>query len=380
MSKKSKAVKTKQEISKPIRERDYSLDLIRIIATWSVISIHFLMNTSFYTEPTASDGMYAMTVLRTFMGICVPLFIVLTGYLMRKKEFSKKYYGGIKKTLFIYLMACIVTLIFKHIKFGEEYDFKSVLLGILGFDAAYYSWYIEMYIGLFLIIPFLNLSYNGLKDKKQKLALVLTLMSMTILPTIINVYNFDIPNWWDMPAQSKEYSAIIPDWWTAMYPLAYYFLGCYLSEFKPKMNKFLNILLLGTAGMIFAAYNFYRSTGTVFVKGVWNDWNSVQDYVLTLLVFIFLSGISFGKAPEFLKKILKSVSDLCLGIYLTSGIFDKLVYEKVIAENPNIPDRFSYYFKTVPLVFVGGMAASALINLMYMLIMKISSKVKKSKA
>lgn len=376
MSKNQKGTATPKAAA-PKKERNCSLDLLRIIATFSVISIHFLRNTEFYDEPIKSEGMYSMTLLRTFTGICVPLFIVLTGYLMRKKEFSKKYYAGIKKTLFVYLIACIVTIIFRIVKFGEVLTFGDSLLAILGFNAAYYSWYIEMYIGLFLLIPFLNSAYNGLKDKKGKKALVITTFCMMILPNILNIYNFKLEGWWETPILSKEYSKLLPAWWTAAYPLAYYFLGCYLSEFKPKMNRVLNIALTVASCFIFSGFNYYRSTETHFVKGVWNDWNSVQDYVLTLLMFVLIANIDMTKAPAAVKNVLKVISDLCLGAYLTSGIFDKLFYAPILEEYKVIPDRFGSYFKTVPLVFICSLAASFGINMLYKLIMFAAEKIKK---
>lgn len=47
-----------------------------------------------------------------------------------------------------------------------DIDFKSVIFGILDFTGVAYAWYTNMYIGLFLIIPFLNNAYMSLKSKK----------------------------------------------------------------------------------------------------------------------------------------------------------------------------------------------------------------------
>ena len=104
--------------------------------------------------------------------ISVPLFLLLTGYLMRKKELSKKYYSGIKKTLSIYILASLACLIYKVLFLNMNYSLFGIIKDILGFSLAKYSWYIEMYIGLFLLIPFLNLIYNNLKTKKEKQTLI----------------------------------------------------------------------------------------------------------------------------------------------------------------------------------------------------------------
>lgn len=67
-----------------------------------------------------------------------------------EKAAFPQYYKGILKTLEIYVLVSIADLIFKAAVLGEEVTLWSAIRGILAFEAANYSWYIEMYIGLFL--------------------------------------------------------------------------------------------------------------------------------------------------------------------------------------------------------------------------------------
>ena len=74
---------------------------------------------------------------------------------------------GISKTLLTYFVAGVACIIF-NIKFKHmTYTFKEAVLSFFDFTAAQYAWYVEMYIGLFLLIPFLNLIYNNLKSQRQ---------------------------------------------------------------------------------------------------------------------------------------------------------------------------------------------------------------------
>ena len=83
--------------------------------------------------------MYVMILMRTFFCICVPLFMLLTGYLMSNKkiEIEKKrlikYFVGIFKILLTYIIATIVILIFRQIYLGELIDFRQGELNILGY-------------------------------------------------------------------------------------------------------------------------------------------------------------------------------------------------------------------------------------------------------
>lgn len=68
------------------KKRNINIDLIRCCAIFAVISVHFFRNNGFYTEPVIGWRMYLMVFMRTTFMICVPLFLLITGYLMNRKE------------------------------------------------------------------------------------------------------------------------------------------------------------------------------------------------------------------------------------------------------------------------------------------------------
>lgn len=69
------------------RERNCNLDIIRCVAVFTVICVHFFLNSEYYTYPIVGERMYIMTFICTAARVCVPLFLLLTGYLMRQKHF-----------------------------------------------------------------------------------------------------------------------------------------------------------------------------------------------------------------------------------------------------------------------------------------------------
>ena len=226
-------------------KRNINIDLIKCIAVYSVISVHFLANISFY-HMYITKGAYPAIVFRSMFMICVPLFLITTGYLMKNKELSKKYYYGIFRVLIIYILDGLLYTFYKHIYYGEAISIIHIIYTILSFNVGY-SWYIEMYIGLFLIIPFLNLIYNNLNNKKDKIVLIITMLLLTSIPAIFNIKD----NWF-------------PNWWIKLYPITYYYIGCYLRENKIKINKILNILLIVAIVIISSIINIYLSKGHSF--------------------------------------------------------------------------------------------------------------------
>ena len=345
-----------------------ALDIIRIFALLSVVSVHFFLNCGFYYEPVVGKRMFLMTTLRTFFMVCVPLFLILTGFLMGNKKLEKGYYPKIAKTLFVYIAASILCAIYKKLWLGQDIDTYKGISGIFDFTNASYSWYIEMYIGLFLLIPFLNGAYKSLESKKHKQILVITLLFMTALPSVLNIFRFDSLSWWKLPSGDYRYVKIIPSWWQNIYPLTYYFIGCYIKEFGIRINKWLNVLLILLSAFLFGAFNFYRSYGGCFVSGIWQDWGALPNVIMTVLVFVFLLNFKLENAPSFTKKSLNIISDACLGAYLLSYIFDQHFYPYLNVKIPVMTDRINYFIPMVLSVAMCSLLLSIAIDLLYKLI------------
>lgn len=152
-----------------LQNRNPAMDILRIVAVLCVISIHFFYHTGYYSTTADNVPMYFATVLRTLFSVCVPLFMILSGFLLCNKTLKKGYYSGIRKTIIVYILVAIACIIYKSCNGSYTLTPLTFFTGIFDFSGANYSWYIEMYIGLFLIIPFLNIIYKNLDSRKQKI-------------------------------------------------------------------------------------------------------------------------------------------------------------------------------------------------------------------
>ena len=162
-------------------KRSPAADLIRILAFFLVVSVHFLLNNGFYSQTVTGKRMFIMMLMRSFFIICVPLFITLSGYLLRRKKLEKSYYKRISKIIITYILASLLCVFYSVVFLKQDFTIKSIILNVLNFSASPYSWYIEMYLGLFLLIPFLNIVYNALPSQKWKIWLIITFIILTSL-------------------------------------------------------------------------------------------------------------------------------------------------------------------------------------------------------
>lgn len=338
-------------------ERNPALDLVRIVAAFCVVSEHFFLNSGFYEIFTGGKPMHMMCILRNFFMVCVPLFLILTGYLMNRKMLSIRYYAGIKKTLVIYGLASAACYGYAN------KSFEGFWKALFAFEAAEYSWYIEMYIGLFLLIPFLNEMYRGKtytstenREHNYKTALITTLILITALPEMLEIF-----------------VQILPNWWTSIYPLTYYMIGCYLSEYGLKLKRKTSILLLLCLAVTSGTITFYRGAAGYPLWEQWSEFSSLLVLCQAVLVFNLISTLDLRKLPRGCKRVLAIVSNLCLGAYLVSQIFDDAFYRVLRSAVENITVRFRYFPILVCAIFACSLALSGVMELIYLLSSKSSS-------
>lgn len=376
--------KEKPFMDKPISSRNPAMDVIRCFALFCVAGVHFFLYTGFESETVSGIGMYFKVCLRNGLMICVPLFLLLSGYLMLNKRPTRQYYGKLAKTLFIYFAASICCGAYSAYAakafWNETVSISGLVLGIFSFSTAPYGWYMNMYIGLFLLIPYLNILYANLGSQRSKQYLLLTLLFLTALPCVANVYNFTEPGWWLVPNSSDAYHAILPDWWVRIYPITYYFLGAYLREYPLKIKPLANLLWIALAFFATGAFGFYRSYGGTYISGWWTEYSSLFLVILSVLVFNLLSQLRYDWMGVPVKKVFAWLSDLCLGAYLVSWIFDQQVYGSLTDLVPQSEERLRYFLPSVLTVYLRSLCLSAVILLAYWLLSKAVSLLRRSVA
>lgn len=347
-----------------LQNRNPAMDILRIVAVLCVISIHFFYHTGYYSTTADNVPMYFATVLRTLFSVCVPLFMILSGFLLCNKTLKKGYYSGIRKTIIVYILVAIACIIYKSCNGSYTLTTLTFFTGIFDFTGANYSWYIEMYIGLFLIVPFLNIIYKNLDSRKQKNILLITLIAITILPSLFNAFKFDSYEWWANPAADTDTQKLMPSWWVGIYPITYYFTGCYIREYGTKIKNVFLIIALVIAIFGFGTFNFYRCYGSTFTTANYVYWYGIEPYVMSVLIFLIISKLKLENINVKAKFVLWKISDLVLGTYLLSFIFDAIYYYEFL--NKNTTDfyaRFPFMPLMILCVFVSALISSGIINL-----------------
>ena len=335
-------------------KRNFNLDLIRCVAVLFVLSVHFFLNNGFYGEIMQGKKMYVASIMRQLFVMCVPLFLILTGYLMNKKQLVASYFKGIYKVLISYVLCTICICLYRMLYLKETLSILDIIFNITSYQQ--YSWYIEMYIGLYLLIPFLNILYHGLQGKRQKEMLIVVLIILVTLPSVFNTVETTT-----IPVADTQ---ILPEWWNGIYPLLYYYIGAYLSEYNAdiKMSLRNNVISIILSVVLCGTYSYWRSYGETFIWGAWCSYGGFSNVICATLVFLFLLRIDISFLPNCIKKILVKISEVSLLIYLLSWIFDNYAYSILNASVESVHTRLLYFGVIVPFVFVGAFVLACIVE------------------
>ena len=292
------------------KERILGLDIIKALAALFVVSIHQIAQTHAMAMNLNDVRAFVIMLFRYTVMSCVPLFIMATGYFQCRKTADKRFYKGIIPIIVTYLFTTAVCVIVQFAQ-GDTAPWDKVIVRTLNFTQNGYAWYVEMFVTLYLLIPFINMALGN--TKKQRRLLIWLLFFSTIAPSIpiaFSTYRY----WLDL----------FPNYWDICYPLFYYAVGAYIREYSPKINKGANVLLLIAAMLLPTVTEFIHAGGGEFVDYVFNGFNSLSACLIAVLIFMLFYDVNIKSKP--VRKLITSVSNCTLELYLLSFSVELVLY------------------------------------------------------
>lgn len=325
-------------------KRQMGLDVVRVLASLCVVAVHFYLNCNYYQTPLQGLKMFVMTCGRWLFMICVPLFMMLTGYLKCHKTFSKSHYFSLIPILLSYIIIAVIKVIISNVYYGEGfYTFQSALKAIATYQIA---WYVGMYVGLVLLIPIFNKLIGALFEKEFKW----TVISLAVVACAFPIVQYVIPSYWQM-----------------IYPLAYYFVGAYIREYQPKVNKGLCALAIVLMTLANGAISYFAAGGEFFrtdvLAAVDSGYSVITVFIATVAAFLmFYDSCMNAKSESFICRLFATVSSASLEIYLFTGVFDVVIFSYLKQSYTMASEFFWLFFITVPLNFICSAVCGVIVN------------------
>lgn len=316
-------------------KRNINIDIIKVVSLLLVIGVHFFLYTGYYSiNYTITNSIFI--VLRNICMACVPLFIIVTGYLNRNKVWSKKYYLNIGHVYLLYSLAMFILTLVDNKYVINTTLFKTALINILNYK--YYGWYITMYVGLMLIAPIINLAFKNMDESTRKYAVINIILAISIPVTLADLFS---------NVRYSILSYILPNWWYYTWPLMYYMIGVAFSYNKNIIkNCFSNSKILFWITLIIST-SLYS-----FIDIHWESRPHVNIFIVIITTCIFSWFLNLDiNVKSKLRTGIIFVSNNTLLAYLLSYIVDNINYP-FVNQITNMNIRFSLFPAVVILNFI----------------------------
>ena len=332
-----------KEIKGTSSQRICGLDLIRVVAIFFIIAGHFLfVNTPYMKTPMHGVAMFLQNMMLSVFFVGAPLFMMLTGYLNINKMPTTKYYKGMVRVLVAYLIFSIVTILFRTYYLGEEQNIVQWVLAILSYSAIPYAWYIEMWIGLALLTPFLNYMWHAIPTMKHKLLLIAILFVLTALPDLSSRF---------FPRYFAQ----------ACYPLMFFFMGTFIREYQPTIKTWLGIVVIILISMVNPIATILLLGSDSVDLGLAGGPGGVFYTWIAVAIFLMLYRCDISVKP--IKRWVTHCSMVSLEMYLCCWMFDQLYYPWFKEHFYESQAQFLPWFMViVPLVFISSYLVASMYN------------------
>lgn len=292
------------------RTRVPFLELLRIIASFCVIVNHTAPDVFLASAPSA--GWFASVFYFFASKIAVPVFLMISGYTLLdkqddwKKAFLRFFRIGCTLVFFsaVYFIAYYLNGDF------ERFSIVSFFGWILPGPITNAYWYLYLYLGLLLMMPFLQKLASVLKKEDFHIFFLCSGVLYSFWPIVVHyIPKLSYCAYFSAPLFFGEISLLM--------------LGCYLKRYsvtskKRQMFAAGGFLFCCILNVVLTYFEYQRNGGTDYL---------FLDYYLHLPIilesvcaFYFVSTLSLKEKGA---KRIAFLGSLTFGIYLMSDLLNK---------------------------------------------------------
>lgn len=314
------------------KERMSNFELMRIISMFMIVVWHVITRNELVRNTSGTVSL-VLSFLQFFLAVHVNSFMLLSGYFQVDKKIKIRKVIDLLFTSWFY--RCLAVIIFVSLGL-VTFSYVDIIKEISFLDITDNYWFINLYIALYLLAPFLNTMIKNFDQKEHRRCLITMTILFSIIPIITNGKNID----------NTGFSII--------HFIYLYLIGAYLRKYPLKDNwhfkryskeKFKTIILcLGITSFVL---NFMLSS---FSKYLLTFDNELINYIGTTLSYaealysnplVLIQSIAyfvFFENTVIKSKVINKISTYMLGVYMIheNKLVRTHIYEFLnISENVN---------------------------------------------
>ena len=310
-------------------KRNIGLDCLRIISMIMIVFLHYLGKGGLLSIENTSNIYHTVYYfIESMCIISVNCYVLISGYFLIKSKFKwKKVLQLWLETLFysIVIYAIIVVLGLK------ELDIKGIIKSLFPIITKEY-WFINIYLVMYILSPFLNKLINTINKKEYQKLLLILIICFSIISILPAAYTLD----------SRRGYGII--WFICLYLIAGY-IRIYDIPKKLKLNKNFYFLLLYLIFAIMVAAGMLLLDSVSDYLGKENlrekflQYNNIFVLMESIALFMYFKQLNIKSSK--LIKLIEFIAPLTLAVYLIheqsqlrTVLYNKILHTEICYHNP----------------------------------------------
>lgn len=283
--------------------RNYGIDLLRIIAMLYVVILHSLGRGGVLNTSEVGSPQYMVAWFMELWAYCaVDIFALISGYVgFSEVEKKQKYSSYIVMWLQVVTYGIVVTEVYGMINADAVtiQDYWDMLKPV----SNNLYWYFTAYTGVFIIMPFLNAAVRGCSEKQLKRLLIIMFIVFSCFDNIVKSLGM-----------GNGYTFI---WIALLYLVGAAIKKCNIGKNIKPATAFIGIVILIILSWLWKIYGFeFKILGKVVNNHLFVAYTSPTICAVAMLYIVGFSKIRF---PKMIEKVIGFLAPGAFAVYILNN-------------------------------------------------------------
>lgn len=316
------------------RERNYNIELLRVISCILVVCIH-VSNVYSRAYGEVSGGTYLFSLITNcFSRVAVPVFFMISGYLLLEENVSlRKSVHRVLHTLMVLVFWSVLYYIWNIVFWDDRYDFATLFEE----PVKKHLWFLYAILGMYIALPFFQLLFKK--------------MSWRLTEYFVVLWVFFLTFYYVLALADMEFTYPVPMVGNSSY-LGYFVMGYiirYLSE-ENQLGSKLCFTIAIAAGIINIGLTCWGTWVSGSHEEIFFQYRNPLIAIYSLGIFAGIVEHGRIRFTEAQKTLMQMISRHSFTIYLSHIIFLDIVKEEM--EPLDLPGWIGIPFYTIGIFLV----------------------------
>ncbi len=286
--------------------RNYAIDFLRILSMFMIMVLHGNAHGGVLSLQTGYDiNSLFIHFCESLSIVSVNVFVLISGYYLSTQQVklsrSVKLITATWFYAWLWLIICLAL--------GDTVGKATIVKNIAPISYGTY-WFVSLYIGMFLCSPFINIGIRNMTKRQHGILVLLLVVLFSLLPSLLPL---------------SEPFGIKTGGFNVLWFITLYLIASYISKYgflNFKKGYWLLGYLSFSVILLIVWFILSKILGVSDFSNEWKgglnfyyfNYNSILVFLSSICLFRFFLEIDIKNST--LRKIIKAIAPLMLGVYL----------------------------------------------------------------